>query len=59
MNGGYQPKLNPDALLQGYVGANPSAVGMMRGYTAPQIDRSQIKPKQTAQDGSRPNPYIK
>ena len=59
MNGGYQPKINKDALLQGYVGADPKAVGMMRGYTQQQVDRSQIKPKQEDKPVRRPNPYIK
>ena len=59
MNGGYQPKINKDALLQGYVSADPRAVGMMRGYTQQQVDRSQIKPKQEEASARRPNPYIK
>ena len=59
VSNGYQPKINPDALLQGYVGANPSAVGMMQGYTQQQIDRSQIKPKQEDRTARRPNPYLK
>jgi hypothetical protein len=59
MNGGYQPKINRDALLQGYVGADPRAVGMMRGYTQQQVDRSRIKPKQEEASACRPNPYIK
>lgn len=28
----YEPKLNVDALLQGYVGADPKQVGALRGY---------------------------
>lgn len=30
----YEPKLNVDALLQGYVGADPKQVGALRGYVA-------------------------
>ena len=59
MNGGYQPKINPDALLQGYVGADPKAVGMVRGYTQQQVDRSQLKPAEESAPERRPNPYIK
>ena len=63
MNGGYQPKLNRDALLQGYVGADPKAVGLIRGYTQQQVDRSNIKPDTSSsnqqQGARRPNPYIK
>lgn len=28
----YEPKLNVDALLQGYVGTDPKQVGALRGY---------------------------
>ena len=63
MSGGYQPKLNRDALLQGYVGADPKAVGLIRGYTQQQVDRSNIAPKATKQEeekpARRPNPYIR
>lgn len=59
MGNTYQPKLNKDALLQGYVGADPKAVGMMRGYTQQQVDRSNITPKTEETPARRPNPYIK
>ena len=65
MSDGYQPKLNRDALLQGYVGADPKAVGLVRGYTQQQVDRSSLRnaqPQQKQQEEQpkrRPNPYIR
>ena len=62
MSDGYQPKLNRDALLQGYVGADPKAVGLVRGYTQQQADRSSLRNTQQQQEEQpkrRPNPYIR
>ena len=67
MSDGYQPKLNRDALLQGYVGADPKAVGLVRGYTQQQVDRSNLRnaqqqqqhKQQEEQPKRRPNPYIR
>ena len=59
MSEGYQPRLNPDALLQGYVGADPKAVGLVRGYTQQQVDRSTLSASDKDNTARRPNPYIR
>lgn len=61
MSSGYQPKLDRNALLQGYLGVDPKSAGMLQGYTKQQVDRSKIaqKPAQEAVPQRRPNPYIK
>lgn len=37
----YEPKLNVDALLQGYVGADPKQVGALRGYLVGPAEQTQ------------------
>lgn len=37
----YEPKLNVDALLQGYVGTDPKQVGALRGYLVGTGNQSQ------------------
>lgn len=50
----YQPKVDPEALVAGYTGADPRFIGTMKGYLERQTP--EVKPKKVA---ARENPYLK
>lgn len=52
----YQPKLNPEMLTLGYLGANPNAVGLTGGYSTRMTPPTPKKPENKNQ---RKNPYMK
>lgn len=54
----YQPKLNLEMVRLGYLGANPSVVGLTGGYQN-RMTPEPPKAQQPAQPAKRKNPYMK
>jgi hypothetical protein len=52
----YQPKVDPEALVAGYTGADPRFIGQMKGYLERQTPESKAP---TAAIRDRKNPYLK
>ena len=56
----YQPKLNPEALVAGYTGADPKVAGALHGYLTRQTPETTKTPERPTKDaGRRENPYLK
>lgn len=53
----YQPKVDPEALVAGYTGADPRFIGQMTGYLTRQTPES--KTSKLKEPAVRDNPYLK
>lgn len=55
----YEPKINPEAVMLGYLGGDPVKFGAYKGYSTRLTPPS--KPKQAAKkaEPKRENPYLK
>ena len=50
----YQPKVNPQMVMLGYLGANPTAAGLAGGYGI-----RQTPPNVKKEEPAKKNPYMK
>lgn len=57
----YQPKINPEAVLLGYLGKDPVKMGAFKGYSTRLTAPSKPKTKQTKEtaEPAKKNPYMK
>lgn len=53
----YEPKINPEAVMLGYLGGDPVKFGAYKGYSTRLTPPSKPKTKQI--DKTKENPYLK